>query len=155
MLKPGDLVYARVVSVGVVAGGGEIELTCVNPATGKAEPDGLGPLNAADGGMMFDVSVGLAARLLVRSTRRSGIVMLEELGKKLEAYGGFEIVVGKNGRVWVNCSAKNAGGDGGNTAIRIVILIGRCLAELDEKNLEPQQQKKLVSRLLREMGLAS
>jgi RNA-binding protein Rrp4 and related proteins (contain S1 domain and KH domain) len=41
MLKAGDLVYARVLSVGVGAGA-EVEITCVNPATGKAD-GGLGP----------------------------------------------------------------------------------------------------------------
>lgn len=151
MLRPGDCVYARVVSVGVVAGGGEVEISCVDPATGKAGAEGLGPLA---GGMVFDVSVGLAARLLVRSVRRSGVVVLEELGRKVEGYGGFEVVVGKNGRVWVNCSGKE-GEAGEGIGMRIVILVGRCLEAVDEGNLDVQQQKKLVSRLLREMGLAS
>ncbi|KAL1990564.1 hypothetical protein VTN49DRAFT_6403 [Thermomyces lanuginosus] len=137
--KPGDLVYARVLSVGVGAGT-EVELTCVNPATGKAEPGGLGPLQ---GGMVFDVSTGLAARLMKAST--SGVVLLDELGAKLEKTGGFEIAIGRNGKVWVDCSG------GGELAIRITVAIGRCLKEMDEKDLTPKEQRRLVTRMLREM----
>ncbi|WEW60530.1 exosome non-catalytic core subunit rrp40 [Emydomyces testavorans] len=143
-LKSGELVYARVLSVGV-GPGAEIELTCVNPATGKAEPGGLGPLS---GGMVFDVSVGLGARLM-SAGGSGGVVVLEELGKKLESLGGFEIAVGKNGRVWVDSSV------GGVEGIKMIVAIGRCLRELDEKNLGAGEQKKVVSRILREMGLGS
>lgn len=152
MLKQGDLVYARVSSMGVGAGA-EVELTCVNPATGKAEPGGLGPLV---GGMMFDVSTGMAARLIRASSSSAdqtdavdGLVVLSELGKKLESFGGFEIAVGRNGKVWVDCS------NAGENAIKATIAIGRCLQGTDEKNLHPVDQKKLVSRVLREMKLGS
>lgn len=147
MLKPGDLVYARVLSVGVGAGA-EAELTCVNPATGRAEPGGLGPLV---GGMVFDVSTGMASRLMEASSSNkdqedgaAGLVILEELGRKLESIGGFEIAVGRNGKVWVDCS------NGGGTAIRATVAIGRCLKETEEHNLSPADQRKLVSRILRE-----
>ncbi|EEP81942.1 conserved hypothetical protein [Uncinocarpus reesii 1704] len=142
-LKNGELVYARVLSVGV-GPGAEIELTCVNPATGKAEPGGLGPLT---GGMVFDVSVGLTGRLM-SSGGSGGVVVLEELGKKLESQGGFEIAVGKNGRVWVDSSA------GGAEGIKVVAAVGRCLKEVDERCMEGAEQKKVVSRVLREMGLS-
>ena len=143
-LKATELVYARVLSVGV-GPGAEIELTCVNPATGKAEPGGLGPLN---GGMVFDVSVGFAARLMMGSTQGSGgIVVLEELGKKLEGQGGFEIAVGRNGRVWVDASGNEDAG------IKATVAIGRCLQEIDDRELEVTEQKKLVSKVLRDMGL--
>lgn len=147
MLKPGDLVYARVLSVGVGAGA-EVELTCVNPATGKAEPGGLGPLV---GGMVFDVSTGMASRLMEASSSNkdqedgaAGLVILEELGRKLESIGGFEIAVGRNGKVWVDCS------NGGGAAVRATVAIGRCLKETEEHNLSPADQRKLVSRILRE-----
>ncbi|KAL1967611.1 hypothetical protein VTN77DRAFT_3126 [Rasamsonia byssochlamydoides] len=147
MLKQGDLVYARVLSVGVGAGT-EIELTCVNPATGKAEPGGLGPLT---GGMLFDVSTGLAARLMKAGSSSAdgaaGVVILDELGKKLESKGGFEIAVGRNGKVWVDCS------DSGEVAVKATIAIGRCLREIDERNLDPNEQRKLVSKILREMKI--
>lgn len=148
MLKQGDLVYARILSTGVSAGG-EVELTCVNPATGKAEPGGLGPLT---GGMVFDVSIGLAARLTKASSSKAehddgvaGLVVLDELGAKLEGLGGFEIAVGRNGKVWVDCS------NAGDSAVRATVAVGRCLHAVDESNLSAAEQRKLVSKILREM----
>ncbi|KAI9373271.1 exosome complex exonuclease Rrp40 [Aspergillus egyptiacus] len=152
MLKYGDLVYARVLSTGL-GPGAEIELTCVNPATGKAEPGGLGPLN---GGMVFDVSTGMAARLMRASSSTAdqqdgvaGLVVLDELGKKLEKAGGFEIAVGRNGKVWVDCSNSES------NAVKATVAIGRCLTTIDEHNLNPTDQRKLVTRILREMKLES
>lgn len=147
-LKQGDLVYARVLSVGVGAGT-EVELTCVNPATGKAEPGGLGMLSS---GMLFDVSTGLAARLLrasssTTSAQAASVVVLEELGQKLESKGGFEIAVGRNGKVWVDCSGS------GDAAVKMTVAIGKCLKELDQRHLTPAEQKKLVSRVLRELNV--
>ncbi|KAL5360938.1 hypothetical protein BJX96DRAFT_151104 [Aspergillus floccosus] len=148
MLKQGDLVYARVLSTGLGAGA-EVELTCVNPATGRAEPGGLGPLT---GGMVFDISTGMAARLMRASSSSAenqdgvdGLVVLDELGKKLEKVGGFEIAVGRNGKVWVDCA------NGGDSAVKATVAIGRCLSAIDEHNLNPADQKKLVSRILRDM----
>ncbi|KAJ5212143.1 uncharacterized protein N7498_003789 [Penicillium cinerascens] len=151
MLKQGELVYARVLSVGVGAGA-EVELTCVNPATGKAEPGGLGPLV---GGMVFDVSTGMAARLIRASSTSAnqsdvvdGLVVLSELGKKLESLGGFEIAVGRNGKVWVDCS------NAGESAVKVTVAIGQCLQGTDDKNLDEADQKKLVTKVLRAMKLA-
>ncbi|KKK15498.1 putative exosome complex exonuclease Rrp40 [Aspergillus rambellii] len=152
MLKQGDLVYARVLSTGLGAGA-EVELACVNPATGKAEPGGLGPLT---GGMVFDVSTGLAARLMKASSSTSsdqqgvaGLVVLDELGKKLEKAGGFEIAVGRNGKVWVDCSNSE------DVAVKATVAIGRCLSIIDEHDLNPADQRKLVTRILREMKIES
>ena len=131
-LKPNDLVYAKVVSAQKNM---EVDLTCVNPSTGKSEPDGLGPLN---GGMLFDVSIGLAERLL----KKQGVVLLSELGDRLQ--GGFEVAVGKNGKVWVDCP------EGG---VKSVIAVGLCLRDTDEKNLTEKEQKKLVNKIISEMGL--
>ncbi|KAK2808988.1 hypothetical protein FQN50_004262 [Emmonsiellopsis sp. PD_5] len=148
-LKPGEIVYARVLSTGVGAGGGEVELTCVNPATGKAEPGGLGPLV---GGMVFELSVGLAERLMMKGGEGEGggVVVLEELGRRLEGMGGFEVAVGRNGRVWVDCSPAAAAGD---VRVKILVVVGRCLREVDENGLGVQEQKKVVGRALREAGL--
>jgi exosome complex component RRP40 len=129
-LKSNDLVYAKVVSAQKNM---EIELSCVNPATGKAEPDGLGPLN---GGMVFEVSPGLAERLL----KKQGVAALEELGSRL--HGGFEIAVGKNGKVWVDCP---------EAGVKGVCAVGRCLREMDEKELKEKEQKKLVNRIMTEL----
>jgi exosome complex component RRP40 len=131
-LKPNDLVYAKVTTAQKNM---EVELSCVNPSTGKSEPDGLGPLN---GGMVFDISTGLAARML----KKEGVVVLEELGEKLQ--GGFEVAVGKNGKVWVDCPEGGAKG---------ICAVGRCLYEMDRSSLTEKEQRKLVTRVINEMGL--
>jgi exosome complex component RRP40 len=129
-LKPNDIVYAKVVSAQKNA---EIELSCVNPATGKAEPDGLGPLT---GGMVFAISLGLADRIL----KKQGVSALEDLGSRLQ--GGFEIAVGKNGKVWVDCP---------HAGVRGICAVGRCLREMDENELQDKEQKKLVNRIMNDL----
>ncbi|KEF56041.1 uncharacterized protein A1O9_07622 [Exophiala aquamarina CBS 119918] len=129
-LKAGDVVYAKVLSASKNM---EIELTCVNPSTGKSEPDGLGKLN---GGMIFDISPGLAERLL----KKQSVIALEELGSKLP--GGFEIAVGKNGKVWVDCP---------ESGLRGICAVGKCLTEMDEKELQEKEQKKLANKIITEL----
>ena len=131
-LKANDLVYAKVTAAQKNM---EVELSCVNPSTGKSEPDGLGPLN---GGMVFDISTGLADRIL----RKDGFVALDELGEKL--HGGFEVAVGKNGRVWVDCP---------DAGVKAVCAVGKCLQETDRGSLAEKEQKKLVNRVISEWGL--
>ena len=131
-LKANDLVYAKVTAAQKNM---EVELSCVNPSTGKSEPDGLGPLN---GGMVFDVSSGLAARIL----KKEGVVVLDELGEKLQ--GGFEVAVGRNGKVWVDCPGGGAKG---------ICAVGRCLQEMDRSSLTEKEQGKLVTKVINEIGL--
>jgi exosome complex component RRP40 len=131
-LKSNDLVYAKILSANKNM---EVELTCVNPSTGKSEPEGLGPIN---GGMVFDISTGLATRLL----NTKDVVILEELGSKLA--GGFEVAIGKNGRVWVDCP---------EAGVKGVCGVGRCLQETDSGHLRESEQQKLVKKVLKEMGL--
>lgn len=133
-LEVGDLVYAKVV---FAQRNMEIEVSCVNPQTGKAEPDGLGPLM---GGMVFDVSVGMAEKVM----KRQGVEFLEELGGRLQ--GGFEICVGRNGKVWVDCGEN----------LRGTCAVGRCLREVDEQveGMDAKAQKKLVNRVLAEYGVS-
>ncbi|KAK3363415.1 hypothetical protein B0T25DRAFT_442307 [Lasiosphaeria hispida] len=129
-LLPGALVYARVTLANRHM---DPELECVSATTGKAE--GLGPLA---GGMAFDVSLGLARRLLMaRSREEGGVEVLEQLGAEGLA---FETAVGRNGRVWV-----------GSDSPKTVVLVGRALTETDEKALGVEQQRKLVKKLIREM----
>ena len=110
------------------------ELECVSATTGKA--DGLGPLI---GGMVFDVTLGLARRLLMaRSRDEGGVAVLELIGAEGLA---FETAVGRNGKVWVSSS----------DSPKTVMLVGRALQETDEKRLGVEQQKKLVKRLIKEM----
>lgn len=129
-LKANDLVYAKVVTAQKNM---ELELSCVNPSTGKADPGGLGPLT---GGMVFDISPGLAERLL----KKQGVVALDDLGSRLP--GGFEIAVGKNGKVWVDCP---------EAGVKGICAVGRCLREVDEKNLREKEQKKLVNQIIGEL----
>lgn len=129
-LANGQLVYAR---VSLANKHMDPELECVNPATAKA--DGLGPLT---GGMLFTVSLGFARRLLLpKSTTEGGVVVLEELGSMGM---GFEIAVGRNGKVWVN-----------SEAARTVLIVGRALQEADEGSLGVDAQRKLVKKLVREV----
>ncbi|KAF2273665.1 uncharacterized protein EI97DRAFT_383049 [Westerdykella ornata] len=135
ILPPGSLVYARVspspssttsgYSLG--AGGAPIELTCVDPSTGKS--DGLGPLK---GGMVFPISLGMSRRLL--AGKKGGVIVLEGLAKKV----GFEVAVGRNGVLWV---------DGGN--VKTTLLVGRAVQEVDEKGMGEKEQLWVVERGLR------
>lgn len=129
-LKNGDLVYAR---VAFCQKNMDIELTCVNPNTGKA--DGLRQLTE---GMVFDVSLDLADRLL----KRQFASILDELGNKIP--GGFELCIGKNGKVWVDCA---------DAGVRGIIAVGRILQHLEEQDFSEKEQKKLVNRTIKEMGL--
>ena len=84
--------------------------------------------------MSFDVSLAFAKR--VNLGRKAGVVVLEELAK----YAPFEVVVGKNGKVWVEA-------EGGN--VKVVLGIGRALREADEKVLTVQEQVELVERIVK------
>ncbi|KAI1662464.1 hypothetical protein F4813DRAFT_385179 [Daldinia decipiens] len=130
-LNPGALVYARVCLANRHM---DPELECVSPSTGKA--DGLGPLN---GGMLFDISLGMARRLLMRKSAEEGkVVVLEELGS---AGLAFETAVGRNGKIWVS-----------SEKTKTVLVVGRAVKETDEKSLTVDQQKKLVRKLVKEMS---
>ncbi|OTB07379.1 hypothetical protein M426DRAFT_250351 [Hypoxylon sp. CI-4A] len=130
-LNPGALVYAR---VSLANRHMDPELECISPSTGKA--DGLGPLN---GGMLFEITPGMARRLLMRKSVEEGkVVVLEELGS---AGLAFETAVGRNGKIWVN-----------SENVKTVLAVGRAVKETDEKNLSVDQQKKLVRKLVKEMS---
>lgn len=106
------------------------ELECVSQSTGKA--DGLGPLV---GGMVFNISLGLARRLLMSKSVDDGkVVVLEELGK---AGLAFETAVGRNGKVWVN-----------SENVVTIITVGKALTQTDEENLSVDRQRKLVRKIL-------
>lgn len=89
------------------------------------------------GGMVFDVSLGMARRLLLPRQREDGAVMvLEGIAEQV----AFEVAVGRNGRVWV-CA--------GN--VREVLIVGKALQETDNLGLGIQAQERLVRKLLREL----
>ncbi|KAL8689990.1 MAG: hypothetical protein Q9218_004464 [Villophora microphyllina] len=127
-LPSGTLIYARVITASKHQ---DPEIACFNPSTGKSE--GMGELK---GGMLFDVSLGMARRLLLsKSKEEGGLVVLEEVGEQM----AFEIAVGRNGKVWVK-----AGG------VRETLLVGRALQETDRDGLKVDEQRKLVKKLLRQ-----
>lgn len=84
------------------------------------------------GGMVFDVSLGMARRLLMKS-KDGGIVFLNALAEKV----AFEIAVGRNGKVWIK---------GEN--VKDTLLVGKVLEETDNGCLDVEEQKKLVRKLL-------
>lgn len=128
-LEKGALVYARITLANKHM---DPELECVSASTGKSE--GLGPLI---GGMVFDISLGMARRMmLARPAEQGGLTILEELG---EAGVSFEIAIGRNGKVWVD-----------SKTVKTILAIGRAIQDTDEKGLSPEDQKKLAKRLGRD-----
>lgn len=131
----GSLVYARISAASKHM---DPDIECVQPS-GKAE--GLGELK---GGMVFDVSLGMARRLLLpRGKEKEGekggggkVVVLEEFGEKHGVR--FEVAVGRNGRVWVD-----------SESVRSTIAIGRALRETDERGLTVAEQEKLVGNAVK------
>jgi len=89
------------------------------------------------GGMLFDISLGMARRLLLAKQREDGgIAVLEEIAEK----AAFEIAVGRNGKVWVK-----SGG------VKETLLVGKALQETDAQGLGVDAQIKLVKKLLRQV----
>lgn len=126
-LSYGSLIYARIASASKFT---DLEIVCYNPSTGKSE--GLGELK---GGMVFEISLGMARRLLMaKSKEEGGLVVLEEVAEQL----AFEVAVGRNGKVWVK-----SGG------VRETLVVGRALQETDTKSLGEEGQRKLAKKLLR------
>lgn len=120
----------------------EPELECFEADTGKA--GGFGELK---GGMLFSVSLAMARRLLgegkklTRTTglgkrMASGMEIVDELGSRV----GFEIAVGRNGKVWI-----------GSDNLQITLCVGRCIQEAEF--LTGEEQKRLARAKLREFGL--
>lgn len=128
ILQPGSLVYAR---VSMAEKHMDPEIECVHPSTGKSE--GLGELK---GGMLFDISLGIARRLMLSKTREEGrVAVLEEVAEK---GARFEIAVGRNGKIWIR----------GET-IKMTALLGRMLQMTDEQSLTVEEQVKLVRNMLK------
>lgn len=131
------------------------ELECFDAATGKASDFG-----ELKGGMLFDVSLGMARRLLgdgkkLRQLKirrgeagaegegkggkkgmSSGLEVVEELGQRL----GFEIAVGRNGKVWVD-----------SEDVKTTLCVGRCIVE--SEFLTGEEQRRLVRETIKEFGL--
>ncbi|KAI9833318.1 MAG: hypothetical protein M1819_003713 [Sarea resinae] len=129
ILPPGSLVYARIALANKHM---DPELECVHPSTGKSE--GLGELK---GGMVFEVSLGMARRLMMPKAReQGGVVVLELLAERV----AFEIAVGRNGLVWVDSGS-----------VKETVVVGRALQATDAQDLGIEAQEKLVKRLLKDV----
>ncbi|KAL8718462.1 MAG: hypothetical protein Q9225_004410 [Loekoesia sp. 1 TL-2023] len=128
-LSPGSLIYARVLSAAKHL---DPEIVCYNPSTGKGE--GMGELK---GGMVFDVSLGMARRLLLNKQRdEGGLVVLDDIAEQV----AFEIAVGRNGKVWVKANG-----------VRETLLVGKALQDTDREALKVDEQRKMVKKLLRQI----
>lgn len=128
ILSAGSLVYAR---VSLANKHMDPELECMHPNTGHAE--GLGELK---GGMVYEISLGLARRLLMSKPReQGGVAVLEELAEKGLR---FEVAVGRNGKIWVN-------GEG----VKTTLLVGVAVRQVDDQDLSLEQQVKLAAKLVR------
>ena len=110
------------------------ELECVHSTTGRSE--GLGELK---GGMVFDISIGMARRLMMPDPgQQGGVILLKEFAQKIP----FEVAIGRNGRIWVEA------GD-----VKRTLAIGRAIVETDRGRLGLEEQRKMVRKLLREFNL--
>lgn len=87
------------------------------------------------GGMVFDISMAMARRLLMPKQKEDGgIAILEEIAEKV----AFEIAVARNGKIWVK-----SGG------IKETLLVGRALQETDAQGLTIEEQMKVVRKMMR------
>ncbi|KAI9885058.1 MAG: Hsp70 protein that interacts with Zuo1p [Watsoniomyces obsoletus] len=131
MLSVGSLVYARIALANKHM---DPELECVNATTGRA--DGLGELK---GGTVFDLSLGMARRLMMPDpVKQGGIVVLEEFAEKI----AYEIAVGRNGKIWVDARD-----------VKKTLAIGKAILETDREKLSIDEQKNTVRRWLNYAGL--
>ncbi|KAM0233602.1 hypothetical protein ACHAP5_010333 [Fusarium lateritium] len=130
-LAAGALVYARITLANRHM---DPEIECVSSSTGKS--DGLGPLT---GGMLYNVSLGMARRLMMpKSVQEGRVAVLEELGN---AGLQFETAAGRNGKFWVD-----------SEDVKTVIAVGRAVQETDEKGLDVEDQKKLVRKIIKDLS---
>lgn len=89
------------------------------------------------GGTIFDISLGMARRLLLPRQREDGVVMvLEGIAEQIS----FEVAIGRNGKIWVT-----------GQSVKEVLVVGRALQETDRENLGLQAQERLVKKLLRDL----
>lgn len=89
------------------------------------------------GGVVFDISVGMARRLMMpKPVEQGGVVVLEEMGEKMP----FEVAVGRNGKIWID-----------SKGVKETIMVGRAVVETDTGCLGIEEQRKLVRGLLKSL----
>lgn len=89
------------------------------------------------GGMVFDISLGMARRFMMpKPGEQGGVAVLEEMGEKVP----FEVAVGRNGKIWID-----------SKSIKETMLVGRAVLETDRECLGVEEQRKLVRGLLKSL----
>ncbi len=73
------------------------ELTCINPTDKKSFNSGETYFKDLKGGLVKDFPIGFC-RSLLSTKKEPGQLLLEQLGTRFH----FEIIVGYNGKIWVN-----------------------------------------------------
>lgn len=91
-INNGDVVFGKLINANKDM---EPEMTCVDPANGKANGMGIIECN----GFLFNVSLNLCRKVLA-----TDCVLLGELGTRC----AFEIVVGLNGKIILKCKSSIA-----------------------------------------------
>jgi len=128
---PGDVVYARVVSAYRDA---EPVLSCVDS---QGRTAGFGHLKAREGktGTLFNVSSSYARALLQTSPPHP---LLVALGRTLR----YEVVVGLNGRVWVE-------GDNCKDVVRVMLVLqeGEFVSEGEAKGWVDRRLQELSDQM--------
>lgn len=129
-LKPGSLVYARVLTVNRDM---DPELTCISPSAAQRKDwvTGLSLFGELKDGYMIPLD-----SMICRSLLQSDNEFLKQLGDRLP----FEIAVGMNGRVWV-CAVSE------DNHVRDTILIANAIQNIQYLNT-PQQIKQMIDKLL-------
>ncbi|KAK9241197.1 hypothetical protein V1525DRAFT_392408 [Lipomyces kononenkoae] len=125
-LSTGTTVYARISAFSLALG--EPELECFDEKTGK--DGGFGELK---GGMLADVSIGLARRLLAPSGTYGGPSVVDVLGKLVP----FEIAVGRNGRIWID-----------SESCKMTVAIIKVIQETEE--LPKEEMEERVQKIIRD-----
>ncbi|KRW99944.1 Nucleic acid-binding, OB-fold [Pseudocohnilembus persalinus] len=99
-LEPGQLVYCRVIGINKYL---RPRCSCVNPKSKKEWVSGETLFGQLKGGVQFQINID----------KSQNLKDLDFILKEMQKIVQFEIAIGKNGRVWVNCHKE------GNTTIFI------------------------------------
>lgn len=100
-------------------------LTCKSVENKKSWSSGEAKFGPLTGGLVFECPIGLCQMLL----REEGEKILREIGKMTS----YEIVVGYNGRIWINSKSSTATILIYNTLIKLDVMTSEEISELLNK----------------------
>jgi len=126
-LDVNTLVYCRVKSIDHLT---RPELSCISPVHKKAWTSGESYFGELKGGYLCEITLRTINYLQTKKC-----YLLNELGQLFQ----FEIIVGFNGRVWVNC--KNS--------IQNLVVIINCITQAEDFIGDTKKVDKLISRIRR------